>query len=936
MAAVLVAAAAPGAQAHPFAEETVPERFSSAPRGTSEVVVYYSEGIEIGFSELRVLDSSGERVDGGGTAYHEGDHSLVVTTPPLPDGVYTVTSRVLSKVDGHLVDYAFVFAVGGAAISPEDAGTGKLEFGDIVFLPEAGARMPGLAGQAIVLGSAIAMLFVWGARRAGPDGDSAARLHGRFVSLVGVGLVAVLASNLLMLAAQSLRLGAPAFDALQTTFGATWMARMAITAALLGAWFVAERAKRPSGRTYAPTLALGLALIATTTMMGHGTAAGEPAAAALDYLHGLAAAAWIGGIAFLAFALLPALRASGQPGERAALAALPRFSVAAAASIGAAVAAGPLLMWMLEGDVGAIAGSTYGKLLAAKIALAAAMVGVGLRHQLVIQRAAERIAAAGGRVEVTRRLGRALRAEFVLGMALLGAVALLANGTLPEGELGAAAAEAAPAAGLRAAEFSEAARFDVEVLPFSTGTNTIRVAAAGLDGGPIPDLEGVGAKISSPGRGVSPIEVPMRAEPAGDGPASFAGEAAFGFPGEWLLEVEARRSAAPNEGVAVGLLVKPRLSEMGVEIIEYDLPEPGAPLYPLSDGRGSIWISDASAPRVWRFSIADGTFEKHEFDGQASISLAVDNDGKVWFTDIPEGRIGYVDPRSGGTGIVEFPAITPATARNYPITLDVDAGNGVWAAVSNKNVLVRYDQETGGFDVHDLPTKDSGPFAVAVDGRGDVWFSQQSAGQIGRLDPASGNVTEIAPAEPLAAPETVTFGRGGGMWIAEHEEGGGIARYDPYLGAFERVASPDPAAFPNSASTDGLGNVWFALHTVDKIAAHDPHRGETIAVPIPTAGSWVQFTTVDEDGNVWFAEQKPNKLAMVKTTAPPGAAGAPPPGGPEEERGPRYAEIAAPLMAAAIVASALFLVKGVSDCRRIDGIVAGGKGGRPAPPAPRR
>ena len=44
--------------------------------------------------------------------------SLIVTTPPLEDGVYTVSTKVLSKVDGHLVPGAFLFAVGDVVIDP--------------------------------------------------------------------------------------------------------------------------------------------------------------------------------------------------------------------------------------------------------------------------------------------------------------------------------------------------------------------------------------------------------------------------------------------------------------------------------------------------------------------------------------------------------------------------------------------------------------------------------------------------------------------------------------------------------------------------------------------------------------------------------------------------------------------------------------------------
>ena len=51
-------------------------------------------------------------------SYYEGELSLIVTTPPLDDGVYTASVKVLSKVDGHLVPSAFLFAVGDVVIDP--------------------------------------------------------------------------------------------------------------------------------------------------------------------------------------------------------------------------------------------------------------------------------------------------------------------------------------------------------------------------------------------------------------------------------------------------------------------------------------------------------------------------------------------------------------------------------------------------------------------------------------------------------------------------------------------------------------------------------------------------------------------------------------------------------------------------------------------------
>ena len=106
------------AQAHPFIVNTEPAQASNVSTGINQIVIYYSETVEQDYSTIKVFDKNGNQVDNKDTKYFQGENSLVVTTEPLDDGVYTVTSKVLSKVDGHIVDSAFVFAIGSARIDP--------------------------------------------------------------------------------------------------------------------------------------------------------------------------------------------------------------------------------------------------------------------------------------------------------------------------------------------------------------------------------------------------------------------------------------------------------------------------------------------------------------------------------------------------------------------------------------------------------------------------------------------------------------------------------------------------------------------------------------------------------------------------------------------------------------------------------------------------
>ena len=906
---LLLVASVPYAAAHPFTLETSPSSAINAPVGITEVYVTYSESIELDFSSLKVFDNNGDQIDNRDTQYHKNEESLVVTTPPLQEGVYTVASKVLSRVDGHLVPDTFIFAVGDIKLDPAhlDGPTS-----DTVFLPEAGVRFPGLVGQTVVLGAVIASLLIWGTqdkRLIRTDIEKIKSVyHSKFSSVTGVGLILVVISNITMMAVQAWRLESPLLDVIQTTFGTTWLLRMIITAALLGAWFWMERKKQLTKTNQILILALSLGLIATTTLMGHGAASEQTPAVVLDYVHNLVAAVWIGGIVFFAFVLLPTFsRLESYKKEGMSLIMIPRFSIAFVIAVGIVIITGPTLMWFLESDIGVIADSTYGKLIMAKIAIAAAMVGLGGFFQLRIQKSGEQ-AVRTKSLSVHGKMQRSLRIDAALGVILLGVVALLVNGTLPAGEIQRIDAQEVQY-GFETTEFSGEARFDMSITPFSAGDNSISVSVSDPGGGLIHDLDWVKAKVSNPEKNIAPIEVPLEIIDA-----EFVGEIIFGFSGTWQVELEAHRTENANESVILQLLVKPRLADLKLDITEYVLPEEAKPLYPLYDGKDSIWISDPSAPRLWKFDLNAKDFESFPFEGVTSMWLTKDGDGRIWFTDAPGDQIGFIEPATGVITTIGLPEIQPVIYKNIPTFIQADHGGNIWVVITNKNLILKYDHELGTFEEVRLPDKESLPFALAIDDDGKIWFTDSAKGSIGYIDQESNKVNEFAPENPLLSPESLLFDESGGIWVAEHT-GSGIVRFDTVLETFERVAVPDEEALPYGMSFDRYGNIWIALHTVDNMAVYDPHNNTMLEVPIPTATPFVQFTTTDDKDNVWFVEQQGNKLAMITETELPIQTRQP------EGQNLKYTEIASPLIAAGIIATSLFYVKNVKDKRRLNELI---------------
>jgi len=642
----------PSAYAHPFLLDSEPSQAGNAAIGTTQIITKYSEAVEIDFSELKVFDSNGNQIDNGDTAYYEGESSLVITTSPLEDGTYTVTSKVLSKVDGHLVRAAIIFGVGEAQVNAS-----LLESQDeseTTFLPEAAARFPGIVGQTVVLGSAISAIAIWGTQRKHFGKENLTLINqtyrSKFSKITGAALVGVLVSNFVMLAVQTVRLETSPIDVLGTTFGATWLIRMIITIILLGIWFWMERKPHLTNKKHVPMLIVSLALIFTTTMFGHGTASELVAPMILDYVHNLLASVWIGGIIFFSFVILPTLaKLDWMEKEKTVLAILPRYSGMVTIALGILIITGPTLLWFLESDVTSITNSTYGLLIFAKIFLALIMIGLGAYFQFKVQRPA--VKNLGGAIGAgvfgfgekppdvskegfepptiealaSKKLVKPLKASAVIGIILLGVVSLLVNSSLPAGEVQTAEAQTATF-GFSSVLFSEQAKFDVSVLPVGVGPNTISVIVSTIDGEPMSDVSGLKIKVSNPQRNISPIEISTIQ--SSDEVTKFEGEATFGFAGTWQIEIEAQRTQTANESVIFDVLVKPTLSEIRTEITEYDFPEgESAPLYPRYDGDNTIWICDAAEPRLWKFTLDDKQFSSYEFFGISTIFLDIDHDG---------------------------------------------------------------------------------------------------------------------------------------------------------------------------------------------------------------------------------------------------------------------------------------------------------------------
>jgi copper transport protein len=568
LAALALALAAAGpAQAHALLEGTSPERGAVAGTAPAQVVLRFSEPVEIAFGAVRVFAADGSEVQQGEPFHPSGrdDEVAVRLRDGVRDGGYTVTYRVVSA-DSHPVSGGFVFSVGDAAAVPSASVAellGDEQAGPVTSVAFGAARAVEYGAIALGLGVLAVLLLVWlpalratagaGERWREAAAGFAARARTLLLVAAGAGALAALAALALQAAtAEGSSLWSAlggVDDVLDTRFGVVW--GLGILAWILVGLFAAVRpqavpALRPATVGAAGsalpgpgpwTWALAVPVLALALLPGLGGHAGvqDPVAVLLpaNALHVLAAGAWIGGLAVLVAALPAATRRLDAPDRTRVLsAAVGRFSGLALISV-ALLLAGGIAQSLLElGAVDDLWDTPFGRAIAIKAALVIVLLGLGAlnrRRTLPrLARAAAEGASPGGAGVLLRRT---LRAEVALGVAALAVTGALA------GYPPATAVSAGPYSG--SADLGPA-RAELTVEPARAGANEVHVYLFDRSDGRQYDApKEVRFEASLPGKGIEPIE--LEATKAGPG-HYVVGAAALAPAGDWRLALIARIS----------------------------------------------------------------------------------------------------------------------------------------------------------------------------------------------------------------------------------------------------------------------------------------------------------------------------------------------------------------------------------------------------------
>ncbi|HEX6675761.1 MAG TPA: copper resistance protein CopC [Actinomycetes bacterium] len=633
LAAGWLLATPPGAGAHALLRDSDPASGASLDQAPRAVVITFTEQPDPGLSSVRVVDQSGREAGTSKAAPVPGKPSQlrVPLRDGLPNGVYSVAWRVLSRADGHVTTGSFSFGVGVDAGQVPSAQAGTATSAPPPSLLGVAGRWLLYWGLALLVGAAATGFAVFGGRL--PAGLARRGRGGgpQPVLLVAFGLGVVGLAGIVVAEWTS---ADTSFGSLASSAVGHSLERQAAALAAVGLALVAFEA-RPRARW---SLAL-VGLAAAAAMLVH-AASGHAARESsfrwfnllVQWLHLVAVGVWVGGLAWL----LLGTRGQREAGARAAgdhagpsgspvvdrggsgaaavkpeasvavadpvperserVEAVKRFSRLAGYTVAVIAATGALRAIDEVGGWGRLLDTGFGRVIDLKVLLFACLLAIGAMNR---QRLVPALAAGAGRLAVLRRN---VRMELGLAAVVLVAAGLLTE--LPPGGTGGTRPAAPPSVEASGNDYATTVRVKLVATPGTPGPNGFRATVVDYDSGePVP-AQRVQLQFSLPSRpdlGESTLEL----ERGGDGAWSGRGGPLVAQ-GRWSVTALVQ---VPGSAVTVPMQLQTRVPPQQVQVSRV----PGQPtVYTISLAAGGTLQSYADPGSAGRnqlhftFFAADG------------------------------------------------------------------------------------------------------------------------------------------------------------------------------------------------------------------------------------------------------------------------------------------------------------------------------------------
>jgi hypothetical protein len=276
-----------------------------------------------------------------------------------------------------------------------------------------------------------------------------------------------------------------------------------------------------------------------------------------------------------------------------------------------------------------------------------------------------------------------------------------------------------------------------------------------------------------------------------------------------------------------------------------------------------------------------GSVTEYATSGGNPWGTTFDSSGRVWVampgcdlapscpSSTPPGKLGLFDPGSHSW------VTTVSLPKGYgqPLFVAVDQNGKVWFTMPVTNAIGRYDPSTKGVSQWAVPTASSGPWDLTIDSKGTIWFTEHYGNKIGSYNPGTNSFKEIATTATNSNPYGITVDASDNIWFTENVDTvAQIAKYSTQgvLSEYKirNTSTGGTGLTPHLITIDQNGNIWWSEGWVHAIGKLDPtvaqpgtNKGVTEYSYTPSCSSCGSHTSgikADKQGLIWLDDSLQN------------------------------------------------------------------------------
>lgn len=285
---------------------------------------------------------------------------------------------------------------------------------------------------------------------------------------------------------------------------------------------------------------------------------------------------------------------------------------------------------------------------------------------------------------------------------------------------------------------------------------------------------------------------------------------------------------------------------MSVRIVAHPVGEPGEGPYSVAvTDDGGVWFTLVHGARVGRLEPGGAVRYLALGEGAQPSVVTAATASTVWVSDGAGDRLLHLGHGADTLSVVGEVAVPTVGAQPFGV-VSLDDGTA-WFTELGGDALGRVDI-LGRVD--EFPLGREGAMASMIAASGDsLWFTMNAAGAVGHVrgGDAAIAVTEL-PRQP-SGPVGIAVASDGAVWVAQIL-GDALARI-ARDGTVSEVGLPGGAK-PHAVTADGEGGIWATLWGTDQVA-YVSTDGKLTLHDLPDGESEPHGIAVAPDGSVWVA-----------------------------------------------------------------------------------